>query len=168
MANGERREGVQLRIKTRRITIFREGKAGDVAPLVLILDVVVVGGVIVAVVVVNDNNISVIFRTTTTTIPCQTVCNAALPHPSNYIPPVPLNQITSTLIDQFHSITPITFYHTRFALLHSSHTTLDILFYPVHLTLPHPKYKNKQKIQTRTKIKTPSSTTSTRYAIVLT
>ena len=90
--------------------------------------------------------------------------HASLPNPSNYIPPVPLNQTNSTLNDQFRFIIPITLYHTHFALLHPSHTTPPLLLYPIHLTLTHPKCKNKQKIQTRTKIKIPSSTTSTRYS----
>ena len=109
---------------------------------------------------------SVIFFTrTTTTIPCRTVFNATLPHSSNHIPLVSLNPTNSTLIDHFRSITPITLCHTPFVLLHPSHTTLHIQLYLVHLTLPHPKCKNKQNIQTRTKIKTPSSTTSIRYSI---
>ena len=121
-------------------------------PLVLMLDVVVVVGVIVDfVVVANDDDVSVIFRIPTTTIPCRTVFNATLPRPSNYIPPVQLNPTNSTLINHFRSITPTIIYHTRFALLHPSHTTLQIPFYPVPLTLPHPKYENKQKIQMRTK-----------------
>jgi len=113
----------------------------NVVPLVLMLDVLVVIGVIVDfVIIVNDDDVSVIFsRITTTTIPCQTVFNDTLPHPSNYIPPVQLNLTNSTLIHHFRSITPITIYHTRFALLHPSHTTLHIPLYPVHLTLPHQK-----------------------------
>ena len=126
--------------------------------------VVVVGFIVDFVIVVNDDDISVIFfRTTTTTIPCRTVFNVTLPHPSNYIPPVPLNPTNSTLIDDFRSITPLTLYHIRFALLHPSHTTLYIPLYPIYLTLPHTKCKKNKK--TRTKIKTPSSTTSTRYSI---
>ena len=114
-------------------------------PLVLMLAVVVIVGVVFDfVVVVNDDDISVIcFRITATTILCRTVFNATLPHPFNYIPPVPLHPINSTLIEQFLSITPITLYHTRFHLLHLSDTTLYILLYPVNLTLPYPKYKNK-------------------------
>ena len=117
------------------------------APLVLMLDVVVVVGVTIDFffVVVNDDDVSVIFfRTTTTTIPCRTLFNATLPHPSNYIPPVQFNPTNSTLINHFRSITPITIYHTRFALLRPSYTTLHIPIYPVHLTLTHPKCK-KQK-----------------------
>ena len=127
----------------------------NVVPLALMLAVVVVVDFIVDfVVVVNDDGISVLFfRITTTTIPCRTVFNTTLPHPSNYIPPVPPNPTNFSLIDHSRSITPITLYHTGFALLHPSHTTLYTPLYPVHLTLPYPKCKNKQKIQTRTKIK---------------
>ena len=117
-------------------------------PFALMFAVVVVVGVIVdfVVVVVNDDDISVIvFRKTSTTIPCRTVYNATLPHPSNYIPPVPLNPTNSILINHFRSITPITFYHIRFTLLHPSHITFHILLYPVHLTLPRPKYTNVKK-----------------------
>ena len=134
MSNGERREEIQLRIKIRTITIFWERRGGDVVTLVLMLAVVVIVGVVFDfVVVVNDDDISVIcFRITATTILCRTVFNATLPHPYNYIPPVPLNPTNSTLIDisallyQSHSTTP------RFALLHPFHTT------PAHIALPRP------------------------------
>ena len=117
-------------------------------PFALMFAVVVVVGVIVdfVVVVVNDDDISVIvFRKTSITIPCRTVYNATLPHPSNYIPPVPLNLTNSILINHFRSITPITLCHIRFTLLHPSHITFHILLYPVHLTLPRPKYTNVKK-----------------------
>ena len=114
-------------------------------PLVLMLAVVVVIGVVVDFIVVVNDNTSFFFMRITTTIPCRIVFNTTLRHPSNYIPPVLLNPTNFTISDHIRSITPLTIYNTRFVLLDSSHTTLHILLYPVHLTLTHLKCKNKQK-----------------------
>ena len=98
--------------------------------------------------------------------------------------PTILHQSYSTPLSNFSNSTPlIPFYPTYHATIsHISHSTLIVPLYPTHPALSHPSYstssipiypiqyrnanknyKREQKIQTRTKIRTPSVTTSTRY-----